>query len=121
MPVVSAPASDLLVPPARLAASLIASRERQKLSLSDMELRSGGAFSLGELTQIEAGRLALRDPDLRVLAQAYGIDLSTVVPCRATLIIDRHEGAPTFESVIDHGTTLEVRILTAGPARRTSW
>lgn len=92
MPVVSAPVSDLLVPPARLAASLIASRERQKLSLSDMELRAGGAFSLGELTQIEAGRLALRDPDLRVLAQAYGIDLSTVVPCRASLIIDRHEG-----------------------------
>jgi hypothetical protein len=92
MPVASAPVSDLLVPPARLASSLIASRTKQDLTLSDMELRAGGAFSLGELTQIEAGQLALRDPDLRILAGVYGIDLATVAPGRACLIIDRQEG-----------------------------
>ena len=92
MPVASAPASDLLVPPARFAAALAAARERQELTLSDIELRAKGAFSLGELRQIEAGELALRDPDLRVLAGVYGIDLANVVPGRATLIIDRHEG-----------------------------
>ncbi len=92
MPVNSAISSDLLVPPARLASFLLDARTTQQLTLSDIELRAGGAFSQGELRQIEAGKLALRDPDLRVLAAAYGIDLSTVVPCRATLVIDRSEG-----------------------------
>ena len=92
MPVASAPVSDLLVPPARLASSLIASRTSQALTLSNMELRAGGAFSLGELAQIESGQLALRDPDLRILADVYGIDLATVAPGRASLIIDRQEG-----------------------------
>lgn len=92
MPVASAPASDLLVPPARLASCLVEARANQSISLSDIELRARGAFSLGELRQIEAGQLALRDPDLRVLAAAYGIDLANIVPGRAALIIDRNEG-----------------------------
>jgi hypothetical protein len=92
MPVAPALVHDLLVPPARLAASLTEARTMQNLTLSDMEIRARGAFSLGELAQIEAGQLALRDPDLRVLASVYGIDLAKLVPGRACLVIDREEG-----------------------------
>lgn len=100
MPVAAAPLSDLLVPPSRLASFLVRSRTDRQLTLSDIELRAGGAFSLGELRQIEAGQLALRDPDLRVLAAAYDIDLSTVVPCRAALVIDRAEGHVAVGDVV---------------------
>jgi transcriptional regulator with XRE-family HTH domain len=92
MPVATAQTSDLLVPPARLATFLTQARAEQQLSISDIELRAKGAFSQGELRQLEAGELALRDPDLRLLASAYGIDWSTIVPTRAALVIDRNEG-----------------------------
>jgi hypothetical protein len=83
---------DALVPPASLASVLIAARAQQHRSLDDLEIASGGRFSVADLHQIEAGVVTLGDSALRAIARLYRIDLSTITPGRSKLIIDRNEG-----------------------------
>jgi hypothetical protein len=86
------PVLDSLVPPASLAALLVAARGKSHLSLEQMEAKSRGYFCVADLVQIEAGILTLNDSQLRGIARLYGVDIATVAPGRSQLIIDRNEG-----------------------------
>jgi hypothetical protein len=83
---------DALVPPASLASLLIAARAQHSRSLDDIEIASGGRFTVSDLRQIEAGVITLGDSALRAIARLYRIDLSTITPGRSQLVIDRSEG-----------------------------
>jgi hypothetical protein len=86
-------ADDLsLVPPRRLGTLVATSRQRQGLSLADVASRCSDRLSVHDLKLLEAGRLAVEDADVRLLAELLGLPLGRLVPRRTRLVVDRLEG-----------------------------
>jgi hypothetical protein len=81
-----------LVPPRRLGLLVASARTRQELSMDQVASRSGGRLSVHDVRLLEAGRLALEDADIRLLAELLGLPLGRIVPERSKLVIDRTEG-----------------------------
>lgn len=61
-------------------------------SIAEIEHRSLGRFSAGDLALFEAGKASPTDEQLRHLAGIYGLDLSAITPQRAFLELDLTEG-----------------------------
>lgn len=81
-----------LVPPTRLGGLLREARVNAQLTLEELERRSAGRFSVGDLELLEAGRVGVADHDVEAAAALYGIDLRPSIRGHAELIIDRSEG-----------------------------
>jgi hypothetical protein len=81
-----------LVPPRRLGILVAAARTRQELSVEQVASRSSGRLCARDVRLLEAGRLALEDADIRLLAELLGLPLGRIVPERSKLVIDRTEG-----------------------------
>jgi hypothetical protein len=81
-----------LVPPRRLGVLVAAARTRQDLTIDQVARRSSGRLSTHDVRLLEAGRLALEDADVRLLAELLGLPLGRLVPERSKLVIDRTEG-----------------------------
>lgn len=82
----------LLVPPRRLGELLGRRRSEMGQSVAEIEHRSLGRFSAGDLALFEAGEASPTDEQLRHLADMYGLDLSAITPQRAFLELDLSEG-----------------------------
>lgn len=82
----------LLVPPRRLGELLTQRRTEMCQSIGEIEHRSLGRFSAGDLALFEAGAASPTDEQLRHLAGIYGLDLSAIAPQRAFLELDLSEG-----------------------------
>ena len=82
----------LLVPPRRLGELLAHRRAEMHQSIAEIEHRSLGRFSAGDLALFEAGEASPTDEQLRHLAVIYGLDLSAITPQRAFLELDLTEG-----------------------------
>ncbi len=82
----------LLVPPRRLGELLTHRRAEMRQPLAELEHRSLGRFSAGDLALFEAGDASPTDEQLRHLAGIYGLDLSAITPQRAFLELDLSEG-----------------------------
>lgn len=82
----------LLVPPRRLGELLAHRRAEMHQSIAELEHRSFGRFSAGDLALFEAGDASPTDEQLRHLAAIYGLDLSAITPQRAFLELDLTEG-----------------------------
>lgn len=83
---------DSLVPPARLARLLVQTREASGRALDDIAAATGGRFDMTALHAVEAGHRTVDDEDLRVLGEAYGVDLGEIPVQRTKLLVDPDEG-----------------------------
>lgn len=92
MPVIDAPDDLSLVPPRRLGVLVGDARVRQHLTIEQVASRSQGRLSVHEVKLLEAGRLAVDDTDVRLLAELLGLPLGHLIPQRTELVIDRTEG-----------------------------
>lgn len=82
----------LLVPPRRLGELLTHRRTEMRQSIAEIEHRSLGRFSAGDLALFEGGEASPTDEQLRHLAGIYCLDLSAITPQRAFLELDLTEG-----------------------------
>jgi hypothetical protein len=77
-----------IVPANRLGQLLAEARLRAGTDLSELSRRSGGDFTVGELSDLEAGHRVLDDSLIRTVTGLYSIDCGPVIPQRAELTID---------------------------------
>ena len=96
-------AMELLVPPRRLGRLLAEARLERGLTVADVAEEIGGALDEIEILEVETGRRALDDQDLRTLTELYGLKTSSMVPSRSRLVIDLEEGLIEAD-----GTTAEL-------------
>ena len=82
----------MLVPPRRLGRLLAEARLERGLTVADVSEEIGGALDEIELLEVETGRRALGDQDLKTLTELYGLKTSSMVPSRSRLVIDLEEG-----------------------------
>ncbi len=94
---------ELLVPPRRLGRLLAEARLERGLTVADVAEEIGGALDEIEILEVETGRRALDDQDLRTLTELYGLKTSSMVPSRSRLVIDLEEGVIEAD-----GTTAEL-------------
>jgi hypothetical protein len=87
-----APDDLSLVPPRRLGSLVAQTRIEQRLTVEQVAARSGGRLSAYDMKLLEAGRLAVEDTDVELLAELLGLPLGRMVPRRTELVIDRMEG-----------------------------
>lgn len=83
---------ELLVPPRRLGRLLAQARVARGLSLEDVCDELDGRFTEIDVLEIETGRHPVSDQELRVLADLYDVETSTMVPGRSELMIDLDDG-----------------------------
>ncbi len=88
----------LLVPPRRLGELLTHRRAEMRQPIAELEHRSHGRFSAGDLALFEAGGASPTDEQLRHLAGIYGLDLTAITPQRAFLELDLSEGLVSIGS-----------------------
>lgn len=69
----------------RLAAGLRVARERRKLTIEELAMRSAGAYPVPMLKALEAGKHSLRNLDLVPLARLYRVDLDVLLQPRMTV------------------------------------
>jgi hypothetical protein len=62
------------------------------MTVADVCEQIGGALDEIELLEVETGRRALGDQDLKTLTELYGLKTSSMVPSRSRLVIDLEEG-----------------------------
>ena len=82
----------MLVPPRRLGRLLAEARLERGMTVADVCEEIGGALDEVELLEVETGRRALGDQDLKTLTELYGLKTSSMVPSRSRLVIDLEEG-----------------------------
>ena len=80
-----------LVPAARFGSALARSRAQSGVSLDEMAT-GVPALSADDLARAEQGQLLLDDERIALIASAYGLDHSQLVPARAELVIDLDMG-----------------------------
>lgn len=83
---------EQLVPPRRLGRLLAEARLDKGLTVADVCAELGGSIEDIELLEIETGRRAVDDTDLKTLADLYGLRTTSMVPSRSQLVIDLDEG-----------------------------
>lgn len=77
-----------LVPPNRLGQLLAEARLAKGADLADLAERSEGDFTIGELSDLEAGHRLLDEQLVRDVTTLYEIGCGTIIPQRAELTID---------------------------------
>ena len=77
-----------LVPPNRLGQLLAEARLGKGADLAELAERSDGDFTIGELSDLEAGHRLLDEQLVRDVTTLYEIGCGTIIPQRAELTID---------------------------------
>ena len=77
-----------LVPPNRLGQLLAEARLAKGADLAELAERSEGDFTIGELSDLEAGHRLLDEQLVRDVTTLYEIGCGTIIPQRAELTID---------------------------------
>lgn len=78
-----------VVPANRLGQLLVEARQREGADLEDLAKRSG--FTVGELSDFEAGHRVLNDSLVSEITALYALDCGPIIPQRTTLTIDLNE------------------------------
>lgn len=76
------------MPANRLGQLLAEARMRTGTDLAELARRSGGEFTIGELSDLEAGHRVLDDGLIRTITRLYSLDCGPIIPQRAELTID---------------------------------
>ncbi|HNH95812.1 MAG TPA: helix-turn-helix transcriptional regulator [Microthrixaceae bacterium] len=99
---------ELLVPPRRLGRLLSEARLEKGLTVAEVSEEMGGSLDEIDLLEIETGRRAISESDLKTLSELYGVRTSSMVPSRSQLVIDLDEGLITADGsrteLPDHDT-----------------
>lgn len=82
-------AISTIVPANRLGQLLVEARQRQGTDLEELALRSD--FTVGELSDFEAGHRVLNDTIVREVTGLYSIDCGPIIPQRTELTIDLND------------------------------
>lgn len=77
-----------IVPANRLGQLLAEARLRNGFDLAELSERSAGEFTVGELSDLEAGHRLLDDRLIAVITGLYELDCGPIIPQRAELTID---------------------------------
>ncbi len=76
------------MPANRLGQLLAEARLRTGTDLDELARRSGGLFTVGELSDLEAGHRVLDEGLIRTITRLYSLDCGPIIPQRAELTID---------------------------------
>ncbi len=76
------------MPANRLGQLLVEARLRTGTDLAELAQRSGGTFTVGELSDLEAGHRVLDDGLIQTITRLYSLDCGPIIPQRAELTID---------------------------------
>ncbi len=82
-------ATSTIVPANRLGQLLVEARLREGTDLEELSARSD--FTVGELSDFEAGHRVLNDMIVQTITHLYSIDCGPIIPQRAELTIDLNE------------------------------
>ena len=104
---------ELLVPPRRLGRLLSEARLEKGLTVAEVSEEMGGSLDEIDLLEIETGRRAVSESDLKTLSELYGVRTSAMVPSRsrASGAGDGSGNGPVKEAVQGH-RRLPMRRLT---------
>ncbi len=81
--------ASTIVPANRFGQLLVEARHREGADLEELAARSG--FTVGELSDFEAGHRVLNDRLIAQVTSLYAIDCGPIIPQRAELTIDLNE------------------------------
>ncbi|MGI9607806.1 MAG: hypothetical protein ACR2P0_16885 [Acidimicrobiales bacterium] len=81
-------ASSTVVPANRLGQLLAEARLRIGVDLPELSTRSSGLFTVGELSDLEAGHRVLDEELIARVTRLYELDCGPIIPQRAELTID---------------------------------
>jgi hypothetical protein len=84
-----------LIPASRFGEVLRRARVGRGLSLDDLAAASAGRFTAGWLEQVEFGEFGVDDDQVERLAGLYDVEVCTLTPQRAQLVIDLEAGTVT--------------------------